>query len=619
MEHSEIASFQPTKWSARDLAVYLSILLFGSLQFVCYEHTGDFSGGAAIYELARALIERGFYGYNTRPETMVPPGLPALVALVWLCFGDSYPVFMRIVPVFATLFLITSYELLRTTVGRGLAAAICLLVGSSPFFFFFSTHLLFPDMPWAFTTTLALLIASHLDLATTRRARAGLWISFTTLIVCSLMLRTAALAMLAGLAAWLAVSVFAGPSHWRVRLKTFLPSLAIGVAVLGLWMTWAKNHEKLQWPSTNVPGSYVNQLSFKDGKDPDLGAATLDDMPARIASNTANGTACLLKFLIRRWIEPAWNSPLILGCVLLVLLGLRSSNWIDSSGLIQWYFSFSVMMYAVWPWEIDERYVLPTAPLALMYLWRGCVCLANTRDFALPLPGRHRIRVTVVLLLLAIPMAAYSALLLVQHKQGKQPTLFWLLLAAWTVSAPSITKRLNTIISQFHIRDMRQPAMVILVGGAVAIGLLMQLRMGIANLSADLTKYPSYPAIEAARWIKSHTDPDAVVMAFGEGMIQHYSGRRIITPPLSRDPQLFLNGIIKHRVEWIIIEDGQDRWVGPRDDERFNPLAAAHPDAFQLVHQGPGNRVFRVARGLAETTPQSAESPSSDHSDRRGM
>jgi len=602
-----------TKWSAYDLAVYFVILLFGSLQFVFYEHTNDFASDAGEYELARGLLERGWYG-----ETMLPPGFAVLVALVWTCFGASYSTFMRIVPVFSALFLITSYELLRRNVGRGPAGAITLLVGSSPFFFFFSTHLLFPDIPCAFTTTLALLVASHLDTSTTRRARAGLWLFFTALLAYSLMLRTAALAMLAALAAWLTISVFAGASNWRLRLKTYLPALAIGIAVLGLWMTWASNHEVLQWPSIKgFPGSYVSQLFLKEGKDPDLGPATLADIPVRLAVNTAAGSACLLQILLRRWVDPAWNSPLILGCLLLILLGLRSSNWVDSFGLIHWYFVSYVMMHVLWPWEIDQRFVLPTAPLASMYLWRGYVYLAGKRDIALPFLGRHRIGINIVLLALSIPMAVCSAVLFVQHKQGKQPTFFWLLLAACSLCAPWIKNRLNGVTSSLYIRNMRQTVTAILVMGVVAIGLVMQLRIGIENLEVDITKHPNYPDIEAAQWIKSHTNPDAVVMAFSVGMLQHYSGRRGIMLPRSRDTQLLLSGIIRHVVEWIIVVDEMDRWVGPRDDECVMPLAKIYPDAFELVHQGARNRVFRVARNLPELARKPIQLRPSDRPDRR--
>src|SRR5208282_3938912 len=330
-ENPEIASGCGEKRSTFDLVIYAPCVFLGVIQFVFYERCNDFVSDTTFYELARSLVEKGWYGSDTRPETMVPPGCAALTALVWICFGNSYSTLIHVMAVFATLFLITSYELLRRQVGRSPAAAISLIIGSSPFFFHFSTHQLAADIPYAFTTSLALLVATYLGTSTTRGSRATLWLSFAALLACSLMLRSAALALLAALAAWLMSSLIAFPVNWRARLRTFLPLLVIGIAIQGFWMTWARNHEQLEWPSIKgFPGSYVSQLFLKQGKNPELGPASLADVPLRLGENLAVGSSSLLGILSRRWIEPAWNSPLILGSVLLILLGLRCSSWVDS-------------------------------------------------------------------------------------------------------------------------------------------------------------------------------------------------------------------------------------------------------------------------------------------------
>jgi hypothetical protein len=619
MQCPEIESGPRARWSAFDLLIYCVCVFLGAIQFVFYERSNDFVSDVTFYELARSLIEKGWYGYNTRPETIFPPGEAALVGLVLLCFGNSHTTLTRSTAVFATLFLIASYELLRRHVGRGPAGAISLIIGSSPFFFHFSTHVLLADIPYAFTTTMALVAADFLNASKTKRARAGAWLSFMALLACSLMLRSAALAMLAALAAWLAISFIVSPAQARMRLKAYLPALVIGIAIQGLWMSWARNHEQRAWPSLNgYPGSYTSQLFLKQGNDPEAGPASLADMYGRVRENLVGGSSSLLEILSRRWIEPAWNSPLILASVLLMLLGLRSSNWVDSSGLIQWYFVSYVMMYLLWPWEFDKRFILPVAPLASMYLWRGCLYLASNWGITLSSLGRHRNKIQIVFVFLSIPMAVYSALLLVEHRQGKQPTFFWLLLAACSVSVPWIKSRLAYVMSRLSLRNTRQTVAAILVLGVVAVGLFIQIRMGIKNLEFDLEKQPNYPDIEAARWIMSHTNPDAVVMARNESLIQHYSGRRIILLPPSRDPQLLMSGIIKYRIEWIVVTDA-DRWFSPRDNECFAPLARAYPDGFQLVHQGPRNRVFQVARNLPELTRQPVELHPSDHPDHREM
>ena len=141
-----------------------------------------------------------------------------------------------------------------------------------------------------------------------------------------------------------------------------------------------------------------------------------------------------------------------------------------------------------------------------------------------------------------------------------------------------------------------------MVLGVVAIGLFMQIRMGIKNLEFDLKSQPTYPDIEAAQWIMSHTNnPEAVVMVRNTDIVHHYSGRRVIGLPPSRDSEYLMCGIIKHGIDWLIVVDGE-RWLLPQDNECFTPLAKAYPDAFHLVHEGPRYRVFQVTRTPAELT-----------------
>ncbi len=595
MDIPKIENCQPERWSNCDLLTYAVCLAIGVTQFVFYERCKDFVSDAAYYELARSLVENGRYGINTRAETMLPPGCAAMIAVVWVCLGSSHAILIRTMAVFATLFLIASYELLRRQVGRGPAAAITLIIGSSPFLFHFSTHLLYADIPYSFTTTLALLVACQLGTSTTRRSRNALWLSFAALLACSLMLRSAAMSMLAALAAWLITSVINNPSNLTVRLvklRTFLPLLAIGIAIQGLWMTWARSHEQVQQSSLEkFPGSYVSQLFLKQGNDPELGQASLSDIPLRVGENSVVGSASLLEILLHRWIEPAWNSPLILGTILLVFLGLRSSNWVDSSGLMQWYFAFYLIMYLLWPWDFDARFVLPVAPLASMYLWRGCLYLAGKLGIVADCLKRRRMQL--VFLFLSTAMFLYSGLLLARHRQGKLPTVFWLLLLACAVCVPWIKGRLFGMVPRRSWWNDCRTVIASMVLCFVALGLLAQIRMGIKNLEFDLTKQLNYPDIEAAQWIKSNTNADAVVMARHEYLVQHYCGRRVMLLPPSRDPEFLMNIIRRDGIEWIIVAD-VERWYLPQDNDCFSPLPRTYPDAFHLVHEGPRNRVFQV-------------------------
>src|SRR6266851_3157276 len=65
-------------------------------------------------------------------------GLGALLCATVSC---GRAVLIRSMAVFATMGFIASYELLRRVQGRAVAAASCLLLGSSPIIFMFSTRL----------------------------------------------------------------------------------------------------------------------------------------------------------------------------------------------------------------------------------------------------------------------------------------------------------------------------------------------------------------------------------------------------------------------------------------------------------------------------------------------
>src|SRR5262249_27415359 len=137
-----------------DCTVYILILLFGVLEVCLCPRARDFIFDSTYYELAQSLINEGWYGYSSRPETMLPPGFAVMVAGLCLAFGSTYAVLIRSMGVFATGFLVATYALLRREVGRGPAAATCLVIGSSPYVFSLSTCLLFSDLPYALTSTL---------------------------------------------------------------------------------------------------------------------------------------------------------------------------------------------------------------------------------------------------------------------------------------------------------------------------------------------------------------------------------------------------------------------------------------------------------------------------------
>src|SRR5260370_13807549 len=115
-----------------DIAVISLVLAFGALQFHFCERAKDFLYEDVFYaDCARSLIQHGFYGINGRPETNQPPGLPAILALLYLAKLSTHVVFLRALVVFETMVILISYLLLQWQVRLVVDAAICFLLISS--------------------------------------------------------------------------------------------------------------------------------------------------------------------------------------------------------------------------------------------------------------------------------------------------------------------------------------------------------------------------------------------------------------------------------------------------------------------------------------------------------
>ena len=106
-------------------------------------------------------------------------------------------------------------------------------------------------------------------------------------LVASLSIRSAGIALVFGLAAWLAASWLTDRPRAVRRLKLFLPLLAVAIVAQATWMSWVAIHEVIEWPIGGYPRSYIAQLGVKSGNHPELGAASLADIPSRVAKNLA--------------------------------------------------------------------------------------------------------------------------------------------------------------------------------------------------------------------------------------------------------------------------------------------------------------------------------------------
>ena len=353
-----------------DVFALSCILCFGALQYYSSQRFPGFQRDDVFYaDAGRSLVEHGYYGINGHSETNQPPGLPALLGLLCLFGSCSHLVFLKAMAVFETLGFFCTYELLRRQTSRVVAASICLLLISSRIFFLMATQWVFPSYPYFFTSMGALLVARRFQNTTTLGGRLA-WGAILTLLICaSLMFASAGIAFLCAILASTAVLFFRNRERAFARVKLYAAVFLIAAAVQGFWM-----HRKaapLEWPIAGYPQSYLSQLKVKSGNQPELGLATLSDIPRRILRNAADDGVMLSQALLRRWVDVAWMSALVTGPIVLILLGWGTSIWRTGGTLQDWYFAAYQGLYLVWPWNAETRFFLPIAPLACFYMWRG--------------------------------------------------------------------------------------------------------------------------------------------------------------------------------------------------------------------------------------------------------
>jgi hypothetical protein len=582
-----------------DIAMYVVLAALGALQIALSRHNADFVGDVTYLELAKSILGGGGYGYNLKPETMLPPGFPYLLAMLTAFLGTSYAILVRTMAVFTTLALVFAYEVLRSQGGRKVAAAICLLIGSSPVIFRFSTTLVFSDLPYFFASMMLLWALMRLELARGQGWKSvSWWLLCFVLVIPSVLLRSTGTALLGGVLGWLAVSVLKDRALCKRRLQVFLPLVIVGILAQMGWMHWAVRHQFSEWPIHGYQENYLSQLRIKNGNDPELGLATWKDVLERPFQNADDRGAELWTLISRKSVAPAWYSPMSSVPIVLVLLGLGLTFWETGGGISEWYFLSYEGMYLFWPWNFEERFFLPVAPLACLYLWRGVTLLSRL--------ARAKPDKVVGISVACAAMGILSTVIWGRHFEHPQPRLcivMWALIAAasalfWVLGRKKIES--FPIGSEPPLSSHWRVGIAVVVACLFVLGVRSQVRIGLGNLHFRAEDDSFYPDREAAEWIGENSPPSAVVMARKDDIVYHYDGhRRVIWFPPSSDPDLLMSGVRTYNVRYIVVVAGNDSYWSPPASDCFALLYEAYPKAFELVHQSANERVYEVSADVA--------------------
>ncbi|HKV64729.1 MAG TPA: hypothetical protein VJO16_22685 [Candidatus Acidoferrum sp.] len=597
-----------TVYRPADFFVIACILILGSLTLFSVDQASDFMFDDVYYaDCAKSLLARGFYGILDRPETTQPPGVSAILALLCLAGGCKRAVFLSAIAVLETLGFLASYAVLRRLAPRAIAGTICLLLMSSSLYFSLATRWVSTCFPLLFATMSALLVARKLDGATRLASKIAWGTLLSALFVASLMIGSAALALLGGVVVWIAITMVRDRSLGVARLKLFLPVVLVGVVATSLWMGRKPPDE---WPVPGFPRPYFQQLFLKNGHYPELGYATLGDIPIRIARKAYEESKMLTEVLVRHWIDPSWASLLIAGPLVLIFAGWCYSIWKTGGTLEDWYFVGGDFILLMWPWRLDERSFLPLAPLTCLYLWRGFVGISTLAE--------KKPRLLGALWLPAAMILTNGSSLWMRGEGAASPTKHFgfqgaVSLAAWVISgilaAYMIWKgsrwlepaeRIGNWFSQWkaasniRARVAAQVVGAILVASLIVMGVAEQLEMRRDNLDLASPMHGLTHDVEAALWVRNHTPPHAVVMARLVPTTYHHSGREMVWFPPSSNVQILMDGIRKYKVNYVVLIHRRQSYFLPPEEDCFAAVLAANANAFRLVTETPSFRIYET-------------------------
>ncbi len=348
-----------------------------------------FTGGDNVtyYALTRALATgQGYVNLiapHSRPETVYPPGYPALLVPFYWVFGGSFVALKLQSLLGGAIVLVATWGI--AVRDRGLPPwapiAAVWLVGLAPVFLIY-THFVLSDMSYTAVAVLALWTFSH-----TNDGDPGggpsmkWWVVGCLLMLLGFWVRTAGVALIGAVLCWALLR-----RHWR----HFGVAMIAAVAGALPWLWWTARRP----PAT---GGYLQQVRSVDRLDPESATIPLVTFIDRAWDNLSYYVQIELPQLF--WPEfpiPIWVR--LLGAVLGVVLVLVGS-WalLKRRGLAVWdlYLLATLTMLLLWPWRGD-RFFLTLVPFVWLYVLTGLDRVSSI------LTGRRWVALVVVALALVL-------------------------------------------------------------------------------------------------------------------------------------------------------------------------------------------------------------------------
>lgn len=606
-----------------DVLVCAAILALGAFQLYAHLRSSDFPfEDVAYFEQAKSLLHNGFYGFNSVPEKVQPPGLPLLLALICKIAGCRYGVLLGSMAVFLTLGFLVWYQVIRRVEGRGIAAATCLVLGSSPGIFYFVTRGIWPSIPFFFVSALALWTILKLDGTQTGLRSHLLAAALALIVACSILIQSAGIALVGAMLASIVLAWLRDRGTSVHRLKVFLPAILLGILTQLAWMHRVSNPP--DWPLPGYPESYVSQLKLKLGNYPELGFATGTDVVLRVRNNVRERAAVLAETLTAHWVHRSYASLAIAVPLVLLFVGWATSLGDTGGDVLAWYFFGFELIYVLWPWQLEFRFLFPTMPLACLFIYRGA---KKTTVWSRLYPRRvEACLLPICLFFFAIALRSVWAAGSSWSSgiQSKFSAAFWFtasLFSAWMIW----TKGLPTLRSWLSGRpvfwrkiNIGSLSLTFLQVGALGLTTLLVARaisqdipITSANLAFERQRFGKLSDIAAANWIRLHTDPSDIIAARHVPLAYHYSQHRVIWFAPLVEPQVIMEGLYRLHIRYLIVVDRNSSYYLPSDTACFAMVQGAYPNAFRLAAELGQARIYEVLPARAEATAAPSAEPAS--------
>ncbi len=589
--------------SKPDLTPIVLLLVLGAFQVATVQTVESFGSDSSVYMvLAHNILEKGRYEFDYRPHTVYPPGFPLLLAGVSILTGrEGYNLFIRLMPVFSTFALMVWYFVLRRDAGRVAAGSACLLVATSAPLFQMVTRSVLSDAPFFLMSGLAFWSLQGLEEPASQR-RSVRYLLLASVCLCTVMtvlVRSAGVALSAALFAWAVTGKLCRADRSALYRAAVLASLA-GFLVFGWWTVWTKHAEHRVYQGQYME-SYASQFMAKNPHRPEMGTASAVDLVIRAGSNILVQASYLAALATRAsYVMPTWYSPLTVVTIVLLLWGLVSSGLNRQKTLPAWYFLAYFAIYLLWPFDEGPRFMLPVAPLAFVLVWRGVL---KVTDLLRRRPTSTLAAVSVLGIALAGGTGVTGRL---PGRQAHAALLLWPLLGAASAALMFLAKRagqgaatraFDLVVVPF--RSWR--AHYGIVGLLLLGGIVQQAESARTNLAENPSHFRHYASADFSAWLR--TAPQGAVMAHQFAIVHRLTGRRVVEFPITSDPNLIVTVVKREKVLYLFVNDPVPyEYFLPTEEERWRRIERAYPVMFQLVHRGPGYRVFEVREPGPTTT-----------------